>query len=52
MMTALEYRSEVEKLHELARSTTDDTALQEIQLLILELERLARELGNGSAEAA
>ena len=51
MKTAVEYLAEVERLREMARSTTDQSTSAAIQVLILELERRARELGNGSARA-
>jgi hypothetical protein len=51
MMTAAECRADAEHLRELALLITDEKVLAEIRLLADALERLARELGNGSAES-
>jgi hypothetical protein len=47
MATAASLRAEAERLREFALSVTDNDVLDEIQLMILELERRARRFENG-----
>ena len=48
MTIAAELYADAQRLREIARAVTDANALFEIQKLIDELERRARELGNGN----
>ena len=47
--TASDLRAEVEKLREFADWVADAEVLDEIHLMVAELERRARELGDGDA---
>jgi hypothetical protein len=47
MKTASDLRAEAERMREFALSVTDPEVLEEIQLMIGELERRARALGDG-----
>ena len=51
MTTAAKLLAEAENLRGLMLTVTDPEALTEIKLMIEELERRARELGNGDASA-
>jgi hypothetical protein len=48
-MTAAELRAEAKHLRTIALIVTDTAALAEIRMIIAELERRARALGNGNA---
>ena len=47
--TADELRSEAGRMREFALCATDPEVLEEIEVMIAELERRARELGDGDA---
>jgi hypothetical protein len=47
MKTAAELRAEAARLREFARNVIDTEVWREIQVMITELERRARVLGNG-----
>ena len=47
--TADELRSEAGRMREFALGGTDPEVLEEIEMMIAELERRARELGDGDA---
>jgi hypothetical protein len=49
MKTTSELRAEAGRLREFALGVTDSEALEEIQVMIAELDRRSRELGNGDA---
>lgn len=49
MTTAAELRAEAARMREFALSVTDPEVLQEINLMIEERERRAREMGDGDA---
>lgn len=49
MMTAAQMRTEAERLRVFALTVIDPAALAEIRMMIAELERRARALGNGDA---
>ena len=49
MTTASDLRAEAAKMREFARWVTDPEVLGEIRLMIAELERRARKLGDGDA---
>ena len=47
--TADELRSEAGRMRDFALGATDPEVLEEIEMMIAELERRARELGDGDA---
>ena len=51
MAIAAELRADAARMREFARTVTDPEILEEINLMIAELERRAREIGNGDGSA-
>jgi hypothetical protein len=48
--TADEFRSEAGRMREFAFDVTDPEMLEELEIMIAELERRVRALGNGDAD--